>query len=104
MRTAASAGLGTCVNKGVKKVRMSINEMALPIPPSCDLPPVDTTTAEREAAMKAFVADTPLKRFGTADKVAAMAAYLAADESAYVTGSEFHIDGGILAGSAASPE
>jgi NAD(P)-dependent dehydrogenase (short-subunit alcohol dehydrogenase family) len=33
-----------------------------------------------------------------------MAAYLASDESAYVTGSEFHIDGGILAGSAASPE
>ena len=30
-------------------------------------------------------------------------AYLAADESAYVTGSEFHIDGGLLAGSAASP-
>jgi NAD(P)-dependent dehydrogenase (short-subunit alcohol dehydrogenase family) len=33
-----------------------------------------------------------------------MAAFLAADESVYVTGSEFHIDGGILAGSAASPE
>jgi 3(or 17)beta-hydroxysteroid dehydrogenase len=66
-------------------------------------PMLGTTPAEREAAIKAFVADTPLKRFGTADEVAAMAAYLAADESAYVTGSEFHIDGGILAGSAASP-
>ncbi len=67
-------------------------------------PMLGTTPAEREATMKAFVADTPLKRFGTADEVAAMAAYLANDESAYVTGSEFHIDGGILAGSAASPE
>jgi NAD(P)-dependent dehydrogenase (short-subunit alcohol dehydrogenase family) len=67
-------------------------------------PMLGSTPAEREAAIKAFVADTPLKRFGTADEVAAMAAYLAADESAYVTGSEFHIDGGILAGSAASPE
>jgi NAD(P)-dependent dehydrogenase (short-subunit alcohol dehydrogenase family) len=67
-------------------------------------PMLGTTPAEREAAIKAFVADTPLKRFGTADDVAAMAAYLASDESAYVTGSEFHIDGGILAGSAASPE
>ena len=67
-------------------------------------PMLGSTPAEREAALKAFVADTPLKRFGTADEVAAMTAYLAADESAYVTGSEFHIDGGILAGSAASPE
>lgn len=67
-------------------------------------PMLGSTPAEREAAIKAFVADTPLKRFGTADEVAAMAAFLAADESVYVTGSEFHIDGGILAGSAASPE
>jgi NAD(P)-dependent dehydrogenase (short-subunit alcohol dehydrogenase family) len=66
-------------------------------------PMLGTTPAEREAATRAFVADTPLKRFGTSDEVAAMAAYLASDESAYVTGSEFHIDGGILAGSAASP-
>lgn len=67
-------------------------------------PMLGSTPAERDAAMKAFVADTPLKRFGTADEVAAMTAYLASDESAYVTGSEFHIDGGILAGSAASPK
>jgi NAD(P)-dependent dehydrogenase (short-subunit alcohol dehydrogenase family) len=67
-------------------------------------PMLGSTLAEREAAIRAFVADTPLKRFGTADEVAAMAAYLASDESAYVTGSEFNIDGGILAGSAASPE
>ncbi|WP_372916069.1 SDR family oxidoreductase [Sandarakinorhabdus sp.] len=67
-------------------------------------PMLGSTPAERDAAMQALVADTPLKRFGTADEVAAMAVYLASDESAYVTGSEFHIDGGILAGSAASPK
>ena len=58
---------------------------------------------DRAAKMAAMVADTPLRRFGTPQEVAAMVAYLAADESAYVTGSEFHIDGGLLAGSAASP-
>lgn len=58
---------------------------------------------DRDAKMAAMVADTPLKRFGTPEEVAALIAYLAADESAYVTGSEFHIDGGLLAGSAASP-
>lgn len=58
---------------------------------------------EREARMAALVADTPLRRFGTVEEVAAIAAMLAADESAYVTGAEFSIDGGLLAGSAASP-
>jgi NAD(P)-dependent dehydrogenase (short-subunit alcohol dehydrogenase family) len=58
---------------------------------------------DREARMAAFVADTPLKRFGTPQEVAAVAVLLASDESGYVTGSEFNIDGGLLAGSAASP-
>lgn len=58
---------------------------------------------DRQKKLYALVADTPLKRFGTVEEVAAMAAYLASDESAYVTGSEFTIDGGLLAGSAASP-
>lgn len=57
---------------------------------------------ERADAMAMLVADTPLRRFGTAEEVAAMAVYLASDESAYVTGSEFNIDGGLLAGSAAT--
>jgi NAD(P)-dependent dehydrogenase (short-subunit alcohol dehydrogenase family) len=58
---------------------------------------------DRELRMAALVADTPLRRFGSVEEVAAMTVYLASDESAYVTGSEFHIDGGLLAGSAASP-
>lgn len=58
---------------------------------------------DREEKMAGFVKDTPLKRFGTTNEVAAMALYLASDASAYVTGSEFNIDGGLLAGSAVSP-
>ncbi len=61
------------------------------------------TGDDREARMAAFVADTPLRRFGTVEEVAAVAAMLASDEAAYVTGAEFNIDGGLLAGSAASP-
>ena len=48
---------------------------------------------EREANMAALVADTPLKRFGTVEEVAALALYLASDESAYMTGSELTLDG-----------
>ena len=50
-----------------------------------------------------MVKDTPMKRFGEAAEVAAIAVLLASDEASYVTGSEMTIDGGILAGSAAAP-
>lgn len=56
--------------------------------------------AAREAAM---VADTPMRRFGKPEEVAALAVLLASDEVAYMTGAELTIDGGILAGSAATP-
>ncbi|HTZ70161.1 MAG TPA: SDR family oxidoreductase [Acetobacteraceae bacterium] len=53
--------------------------------------------------MADFVADTPLRRFGMPEEVAAIAVMLASDEATYVTGAEFVIDGGLLAGSAATP-
>ncbi len=58
---------------------------------------------DREANMAACVADTPLRRFGRPEEVAAIAVLLASDECTYLTGSDIHVDGGILAGSAASP-
>lgn len=58
---------------------------------------------DRAERMAAFVADTPLKRFGLPQEVAAIAVLLASDEAGYVTGAEFNVDGGLLAGSAASP-
>ncbi len=58
---------------------------------------------DREARMAAMVADTPLKRFGKVEEVASLALLLASDDAAYMTGSELHLDGGLLAGSAASP-
>ncbi|MEP2474968.1 MAG: SDR family oxidoreductase [Paracoccaceae bacterium] len=56
--------------------------------------------ADREAAI---VADTPMRRFGETKEVAALAVMLASDEAAYMTGAELTIDGGILAGSMATP-
>lgn len=58
---------------------------------------------DREARKVAMVADTPLKRFGTVEEVAAIALMLASDDATYMTGSEVHLDGGLLAGSSASP-
>jgi NAD(P)-dependent dehydrogenase (short-subunit alcohol dehydrogenase family) len=58
---------------------------------------------EREARIQALVADTPLKRFGAPEEVAAIAVLLASDEATYMTGAEINLDGGLLAGSASSP-
>lgn len=59
--------------------------------------------SDREARMRALVRDTPLRRFGAPEEVAAVALLLASDEARYMTGAELTIDGGILAGSAAAP-
>ena len=67
------------------------------------LGPASNTQAQRERVMASLVADTPMKRFGSVEEVAALAVLLASDESMYMTGAEFNIDGGILAGSAAVP-
>ena len=47
-----------------------------------------------EEARKAFIARQPMGRLGNAEEIAALALYLASDESAFVTGQEFIIDGG----------
>ena len=51
-----------------------------------------------ERARAGLAAQVPLGRLGQAEEVAALALYLASDESRFVTGAEFVIDGGLSAG------
>ena len=49
---------------------------------------------ERGRDFEAIIETIPLKSMGTAEDIANCALYLASDESSYVTGSEYVVDGG----------
>lgn len=51
-------------------------------------------TADPKAVYDSWVAGHPVGRLGKAEEIAAMAVYLASDESAFTTGAEFRVDGG----------
>src|SRR3989344_1730042 len=50
-----------------------------------------------EDAMKAMLAQVPLKRVGKPEEVSAMVVFLASEEASYITGATFYVDGGWLA-------
>ncbi|MEP3298164.1 SDR family oxidoreductase [Tateyamaria sp.] len=51
-------------------------------------------TGDYDAALSAFIARQPMGRIGTAEEMAALALYLASDDSAFTTGQCHVIDGG----------
>jgi 2-keto-3-deoxy-L-fuconate dehydrogenase len=51
-------------------------------------------TGDYETARAAFIARQPMGRIGRPEEIAALAVYLASDESAFVTGQAIAIDGG----------
>ena len=51
--------------------------------------------ADPEAARKAFIARQPMGRLATAEEIAPLVVYLASDESVFVTGQAYAVDGGI---------
>jgi NAD(P)-dependent dehydrogenase (short-subunit alcohol dehydrogenase family) len=110
---AAYAASKAAVVNHTRSVALYCAEQGLPIRCNAILPaavmtpmwePLLGQDEQREARMAAMVADTPLRRFGQPAEVAALAVLLASDECLYMTGSELHVDGGLLAGSAAVPQ
>ena len=58
--------------------------------------PMDAPLKEHPKEMHQLLSEIPLGRMGKPEEVGKLAVYLASDASAYVTGSTFFIDGGML--------
>lgn len=66
-------------------------------PGGVDTPLLDPAK-EMGVDLRAYFSNVPLQRIGTPEDVANLALFLASDESGYCTGTEFVIDGGLIAG------
>jgi 3(or 17)beta-hydroxysteroid dehydrogenase len=108
-KTAAYAASKAAIRNHSKSVALYCAEQNLGI--RCNsLYPASIRTPMWDAMIdgaddeKRMLDNMPLHRFGRPDEVAAVAILLASDEATYITGSEFNIDGGILAGTSTSPK
>ena len=93
-----------CASKG--GVRMLTRDLAIElaplnitvnsIAPGAIETPINKELLNDPPKLKALLEDIPLRRLGKPEDVASMAVFLASDESSYVTGSTFFVDGGLL--------
>ena len=58
--------------------------------------PMDAPLKQDAKEMHQLLSEIPLGRMAKPEEVAALAVYLASDDAAYVTGSTFVIDGGMM--------
>ena len=58
--------------------------------------PMDAPLKEDANQMQKLLSEIPLRRMGRPAEVASLVVYLASDDTAYVTGSTFVIDGGMM--------
>ena len=58
--------------------------------------PMDAPLKHDANQMHQLLSEIPLRRMGKPEEVAALAVYLASDAAAYVTGSTYVIDGGLM--------
>jgi NAD(P)-dependent dehydrogenase (short-subunit alcohol dehydrogenase family) len=69
----------------------------------CSISPgmIDTPQGRQEAdaqpAMRFMLEHTPLCRFGTADELAAVVAFVVSDAASFLTGTDLLVDGGVCA-------
>ena len=96
--SAAKHGvMGLTKSAAIEYARANIRFNAV-CPSFIDTPMVRNTMANMdERAQKATINASPLRRLGTVDEVSCAIAWLASDESSFMNGHAFTLDGGMLA-------
>ena len=72
--------------------RITLNNIA----PGAISTPINQSLLDNKQQLNALLANIPLGRMGTVEDVAALAVFLASDEAAYITGSTYFVDGGLI--------
>jgi len=93
-----------CASKGA--MRMLMRDLAVElgplgitvnnIAPGAINTPINTSLLADKPKLDALLANIPLGRLGKPEEVAGVAAFLASEEGAYVTGSTYFLDGGLI--------
>ena len=93
-----------CVSKG--GLRMLMRDLAVElgplgitvnnVAPGAISTPINTALLDDKPKLDALLKNIPLGRLGTVDDVAGLVAFLASDAAAYINGSTFVIDGGLM--------
>ena len=71
---------------------ITINSVA----PGAVATPINKDLLNNSAKLNVLLQQIPLRRLGTPEDVAAVASFLASDESSYITGTTLFTDGGLL--------
>ncbi len=66
------------------------------IAPGAIITPINKSLLDDKSKLDPLLKNIPLGRMGTSEEVAGVAAFLASDDAAYVTGSTYFIDGGLI--------
>jgi len=76
----------------LKNRKIRVNAVS---PGLIDTPMTRTTNESQKQLNKNFLSTIPLERMGTPDDIAKAVAFLASDDSSYITGIELFVDGGV---------
>ena len=66
------------------------------IAPGAIKTPINKSLLDDKQQLDALLANIPLRRMGEPEEVASLAVFLASDEAAYVSGSTYVLDGGLM--------